>query len=245
MIIVDAIVLQVPTTVLSFGSNGDIKFDTFVRGYKVMEKIQMSGFVVQEIILSSLYIIQAADLLRHSLRHDSRKFLVQLISINVVVVIMDVSLLATEAASLYLFEIVLKGAIYSIKLKLEFAVLGKLIHFVGGRPGLGNGNRSRWSEVCKSYTGQQSHNPEPYTELDNAGIPRDTPAPDFQPLVEPDEQKYGPLTNTTAITNQGFKMDQVVPGVVSLATKLISRCLSTWMILSCKRARQMIDVATK
>ena len=32
MIIVDAIVLHIPTSVLTFGSNGDVDTDTFVYG---------------------------------------------------------------------------------------------------------------------------------------------------------------------------------------------------------------------
>lgn len=44
MIIIDAIVFHVPTTVLTFGSNGDIGTATFVRGFNVYEKVQMMGF---------------------------------------------------------------------------------------------------------------------------------------------------------------------------------------------------------
>jgi hypothetical protein len=45
MIIVDAIILHIPTTVLTFGSNGDIHLQEFVTGYNVYEKIQMVGFL--------------------------------------------------------------------------------------------------------------------------------------------------------------------------------------------------------
>ncbi|OBT70712.1 hypothetical protein VF21_10307 [Pseudogymnoascus sp. 05NY08] len=48
---------------------------------------------------------------------------------------MDLSLLAIEYASYYAIEVTLKGVIYSIKLKLEFAVLGKLIHLVNSHGG--------------------------------------------------------------------------------------------------------------
>lgn len=44
MIIIDAIILHVPTTVLTFGSNGDIATATFVRGFNIYEKVQMVGF---------------------------------------------------------------------------------------------------------------------------------------------------------------------------------------------------------
>lgn len=50
MIIIDAIVLHIPTTVLTFGSNSNSDTEQFVHGYNVMEKIQMTGFCVQGII---------------------------------------------------------------------------------------------------------------------------------------------------------------------------------------------------
>lgn len=45
---------------------------------------------------------------------------------------MDLALLGMEAGSLYILETMLKGFVYSIKLKLELAVLGKLVRLVGG-----------------------------------------------------------------------------------------------------------------
>ncbi|KAK6380122.1 hypothetical protein LTS17_005310 [Exophiala oligosperma] len=93
MIIINAICLHIPTTVLTFGSNSDTDTQTFVRGYNVMEK---------------------------------------LMAINVLIIIMDVGLLGLECASLYILETTIKPVFYSIKLKLEFAILGRLVKFVGG-----------------------------------------------------------------------------------------------------------------
>lgn len=155
MIIIDAIILHIPTTVLTYGSNGDIRTNAFVTGYDIMEKIQMCGFFLQEVILSALYITQAAKLLKTSMRDDSKRFFVQLLGINVIIIIMDIGLLATEAASLYLYETIIKGTIYSIKLKLEFAILGKLIHFVGGRPGTSTANEERWRRASVAFVDSQ------------------------------------------------------------------------------------------
>ncbi|KAK3697194.1 hypothetical protein LTR37_017595 [Vermiconidia calcicola] len=135
MIIIDAIILHIPTTVLTFGSNGNVNdpsTDVFVHGYNIMEKIQMCGFFCQEVILSAIYIIETAKILRSSLQPGTRKTMQQLILINAVIIIMDLGLLGLEAASLYILETLTKGVIYSIKLKLEFAILGKLVKFVGG-----------------------------------------------------------------------------------------------------------------
>jgi len=156
MIIIDAICLHIPTTVLTYGSNGDINTGTFVTGYNVMEKIQMCGFFIQELILSVLYIKQASKLVQHSTRDDSRRFFMQLLGINVLIILMDVGLVAAEAASLYLYETTIKGTVYSIKLKLEFAVLGKLVNFAGGRAGTSTANEERYRRASVAFVGDQT-----------------------------------------------------------------------------------------
>lgn len=97
-----------------------------------MEKIQMCGFFCQEVILSSIYIVETVKILRNSLQPNTRKIMQQLVLINAIIIVMDLGLLGLEAASLYILETLTKGVIYSIKLKLEFAILGKLVNFVGG-----------------------------------------------------------------------------------------------------------------
>jgi hypothetical protein len=140
MIIFNAIALHIPTTVLTFGSNGYGNTDTFVTGYNVMEKIQMVGFFCQEIILSSIYIAETIKITKTSLQPSAKRTMNQLIIINVVIIIMDLGLLGIECASLYILETTVKGVIYSIKLKLEFAILGKLVGFaIGQRPGNADG----------------------------------------------------------------------------------------------------------
>ncbi|KAK3115196.1 hypothetical protein LTR53_005700 [Teratosphaeriaceae sp. CCFEE 6253] len=132
MIIIDAIVLHIPTTVLTFGSNGDVNTQVFATGYSVMEKIQMAGFFIQEVTLSSIYIVETIKILRTSLHPRTRRTMKQLVVINAIIIVMDLGLLGLEGASLYILETLLKGIIYSIKLKLEFAILSKLVKFVGG-----------------------------------------------------------------------------------------------------------------
>ncbi|EXJ59339.1 uncharacterized protein A1O5_12220 [Cladophialophora psammophila CBS 110553] len=133
MIIVDAIVLHIPTTVLTIGSNSDTHTKAFVDGYNVMEKVQMCGFFLQEVVLSSIYIIEAIRILRSSVQMHTKRLMYQLLAINVLIITLDLGLLGLECASLYILETITKPAFYSIKLKLEFAILGKLVDFVGGR----------------------------------------------------------------------------------------------------------------
>jgi len=133
MIIIDAIILHIPTTVLTIGSNGNSNTEVYARGYNIMEKVQMCGFFVQEVILSSIYIIETVRILRYSIHGNTKRLMYQLIGINILIIIMDLGILALECASLYILQITIKAAFYSIKLKLEFAILSRLVQYVGGR----------------------------------------------------------------------------------------------------------------
>lgn len=130
MIIVDAIILHIPTTVLTYGSNLAYNTQGYINGYNVMEKIQMTGFCIQEFIISGLYIWEATKMLRLDPDRSKRKIMYQLLAINLIIILMDLGLLIVEYLDYYIMETMLKGVVYSIKLKLEFAVLGKLIHVV-------------------------------------------------------------------------------------------------------------------
>lgn len=150
MIIANVVLLHFPTTVLTFASNSNNLsphvLNRFVKGYGIMEKIQMAGFFVQELILSVIYIKETLRLLKLSnsvqdeitsppeegdLRSGTmRKTMYQLLAINAIIIVLDMALLAVEFADLYLIQTTLKGAVYSVKLKLEFAVLGKLVQIV-------------------------------------------------------------------------------------------------------------------
>lgn len=137
LIVINVFVLHIPTTVLTYGANivhsGEV---AWVRGYNIMEKIQLTGFTIQESILSTLYVIETVKLLRLgaavSMRPDLRSIMYQLIGINCAIMGMDLLLLSLEYADFYAVQITLKGFIYSLKLKLEFAVLGRLVDLIQG-----------------------------------------------------------------------------------------------------------------
>lgn len=151
MILTNVLVLHIPTTVLTFGSNGSIMADVFQEGYNVMEKVQMTGFALQECLLSLCFVLEAVKLLRTSLRPAPRKIMRQLLAINLVIIIMDIGLVSMEYASLYVLEAGTKGTVYSIKLKLEFVILGQLVKFVGDtKPREGQ-------QVRQGQQDQQSH----------------------------------------------------------------------------------------
>ena len=133
MIITDGIVFHISTTVAFFGAFEFQQNDNFVLAYRYIEKIQMTGFTIQEFILSGIYIWRALDVLKTSamaaLSHKNRKkrVMIELLSINIWIIFMDVALLVVEYQNRHVIEQCLKGVVYSIKLKLEFAILNKLV----------------------------------------------------------------------------------------------------------------------
>ncbi|KAI9367004.1 hypothetical protein BJX61DRAFT_370649 [Aspergillus egyptiacus] len=132
MIIVNVIILHLPTTVLTYGSNltGQETGVGFRNGYNIMEKIQMTGFCIQEFILSALYIWETSRMLRLDPDRGKRKIMYQLVAINLIIIGLDIGLLVVEYMDYYIMETMIKGVVYSVKLKLEFAVLGKLVFLV-------------------------------------------------------------------------------------------------------------------
>jgi hypothetical protein len=126
MIIIDAILFQVPTLVLFFGAISP-HTELFAHGYNIMEHVQLVGFCVQESILSSIYIWETLKLLRLCMDSWRHKILMQLLIINAIILILDVSVVAVEYAGFYAVQVPLKAAAYSVKLKLEYAILDKLI----------------------------------------------------------------------------------------------------------------------
>ena len=126
MIIVDAILFHIPTTVLTYGSNTPHPH-RFTHAFNVVEKLQMTAFCIQEFIISGVYVWSTISLLRPVYHGRTRKVMTQLIWINLIIIGMDVCLLAMMYSDIYEIEATLKPMVYSIKLKLEFAVLNQLM----------------------------------------------------------------------------------------------------------------------
>ncbi|CAC9892091.1 unnamed protein product [Aureobasidium pullulans] len=158
MIIINAIILTVPTNVLSLGSNSS-KYYLFTTGYSVMEKIQMTAFTAQELIISSIYLIEVRRVLKVVDDGRFRKIMWELGAINVAIIVLDVALLAVEYLGLYQIEVTLKGMCYSIKLKLEFGVLSKLVKIATARQGvydLNTGSDSNGTKNTMTYQGHRT-----------------------------------------------------------------------------------------
>lgn len=157
MIIANALIWHPSITVLLFGSSytANETKKGFNRVFNIMEKVQMTFFCIQEFIISGLYIWKTLDILKTAFG-SKRTFMWQLFSINIFIVIMDIALLAIEYKSLYLWEQGIKVITYSIKLKLEFAILSQLIEFVqhrgNGSSDPSNPNNAAFIEISGSRT---------------------------------------------------------------------------------------------
>ncbi|KAF3399931.1 hypothetical protein F1880_008420 [Penicillium rolfsii] len=126
MIIANFFLLHIPMTVLFYRL--DCGQREFVRPAAIYDRIQVTGFCVQELVLSGVYIHQALERRRdkRDLHHQNdRKIILHLLWINILVVVMNILLLVAEY-KLHYIEVSLKTVVYSIKLKLEFTVLNRL-----------------------------------------------------------------------------------------------------------------------
>lgn len=73
---------------------------------------------------------QIIRLQRITLHGNTRRTMWQLFTVNAFIIALDLTMLVMEYAGALVFQQTFKGAAYAIKLKMEFAVLGKLIDMV-------------------------------------------------------------------------------------------------------------------
>ncbi|KAJ5809874.1 uncharacterized protein N7503_002092 [Penicillium pulvis] len=128
MIIVDAIIFHIPGSVLELGSHTS-EAALFKHGFDIFERIQLIGFSIQEVILSAIYSLEAVRLLKLRPRGHYRGILVQLLVVNLAMVLMDASVIAVQYTGMSDIQFTLKAMVYSVKLKLEYAILNKLVVF--------------------------------------------------------------------------------------------------------------------
>jgi hypothetical protein len=131
-IIVSAVCLCLPTIVLNLRLNAKHP-ERYMRGYMVMEKIQMTLFTLQEVTISCIYLWETRKLMRVILEGKARKWMWQLVAMSVLLLILDMALLITEYLNLYMIQTTFKSLVYSFKLKVEFAVLSQIVRVIQDR----------------------------------------------------------------------------------------------------------------
>jgi len=129
MILTHAFVLHVPIIILMYGSNssGD---NSWAPVYDIYEKVQVTMFCLQELIISGTYIKMCYSFFdtENSLYGDAvRKMRHHLLLINVVVILLDIPILILEYTGLYDLQTAYKSFVYSVKLKMEFRILNQLV----------------------------------------------------------------------------------------------------------------------
>lgn len=91
MIIVDSILLFPIVIIFDFGSTYS-NSASFAAGYFYIEHVQITGFTVQELIISSIYVWKTIALLKVLSRPHTKNMVWQLLTINVIIIAMDVSM---------------------------------------------------------------------------------------------------------------------------------------------------------
>ncbi|KAM0553187.1 hypothetical protein ACHAPJ_007474 [Fusarium lateritium] len=185
-------------TVLLFGSEYSPRQNRhgFNTVYNTVEKVQMTCFYLQELTISGLYIWKTLDILKTAFG-SSRRILWKLFVINISIVMMDVGLLTLEYMDFYLWDQGVKVVTYSIKLKLEFAVLGELIDFIKNRGGTTQSQSYSQSHSGKEY--RSTKNSVPLSSL-HKGTSKST-ATMTEPVFRGDTQSSTTVAATRTATN--------------------------------------------
>jgi hypothetical protein len=128
LIIISSIALVIPCWTLYAGATY-LPTKEWNKGYSIVEKLQVTWFCLQECLISGFYIFETVKMIRLSPERDKRRrrILNELLAINFLAILMDAALMGLEYAGLYFAQVILKSPVYSIKLKLEFFILGKLV----------------------------------------------------------------------------------------------------------------------
>jgi hypothetical protein len=131
MIIVNAVICHVPIGVMVYGANSAHP-DRWITPYSIYEKVQVTIFFIQEMIISGVYVFNTIKLMRveASLGRDKgarAATMSHLIWVNILIMVLDITILALEYAGLYEIQTAYKALVYSVKLKLEFSILNRLV----------------------------------------------------------------------------------------------------------------------
>lgn len=146
MIIVDAIVCHAPITVLHYGFFSDNP-QPFLSVFAIYEKVEVTIFYLQELVISALYIQATARFLRNAAMvranmccrntgYDTigQNVMKHLLYVTILVVLIDIPILALEYANLNDLQTGYKAFAYGLKLKLEFSILNRLLEAAKPQP---------------------------------------------------------------------------------------------------------------
>ncbi|KAI4172376.1 MAG: hypothetical protein LQ343_003635 [Gyalolechia ehrenbergii] len=162
MIIFNFCIFQVPTTILTFGSN-QANPGMWLKVYNVYERIQLIVFTLQELTISLLYIRAAFKMLLPNDPSETRSTKKFLIYLNVLCIVLDIAFVCEVYSGEWVYKTGTQSLAYAIKLTIEFVVLNKLMEVYRLRPGAcaackrGFGTSRRDRNVHISDYGYRSH----------------------------------------------------------------------------------------
>ncbi|KDN60713.1 putative integral membrane protein [Colletotrichum sublineola] len=131
MIVSTVLLVHIPQTVLFAGvwaSNDPVWTDRF----RLFEKVSLLVFTLQETTITGIFVragFQNLKSLFEFKAREARSLLGSLVAMFALVFLLDVSLVILEYMGMFVFQISSKPIVYSVKLKVEFAVLQKLLAF--------------------------------------------------------------------------------------------------------------------
>ncbi|KAI9765335.1 MAG: hypothetical protein M1839_005520 [Geoglossum umbratile] len=175
MIATNATLFHFSTTIFFAMTHNNLKL---LPKYQIWERIQVTIFALQEIIISSLYIFETRKVLnptRVFQEERIRRAMTHLIYMSIFVIFLDISILCVQYANLFQIQVVYKGAVYSIKLFVEFSILNELKSIFTNGPGKENGYQlsRQLSEAARGAAGGSGPppNPQQTAGFDDRGSP--------------------------------------------------------------------------
>ncbi|KAJ0159386.1 hypothetical protein CTA2_9768 [Colletotrichum tanaceti] len=141
-IVFNAVAMHVPETVLFFlananagggdGGGGSSGRQRWAGPFEVYEKVELVVFTLQETAIAALFLCQGYKSLKplSAVRPRAVANMVRhLAALLAVVFVLDAGLVALEYSDRFEIQTVCKPFVYSVKLKVEFVVLNKLLSF--------------------------------------------------------------------------------------------------------------------
>ncbi|KAJ5101076.1 hypothetical protein N7456_007128 [Penicillium angulare] len=133
MIIINAVVLHIPMSILFLGVGQG--YSHFIRVAAIYDRIQLTAFCIQDLVLCGSYIRSAVRIMKSimALRDCAeRRIMIHLALVNAFVLFLNL-LLPIAEYKFHFIQISLKAVVYSIKLKLVFTVLNRLRSLIKSR----------------------------------------------------------------------------------------------------------------
>ncbi|KAE9980106.1 hypothetical protein EG328_000471 [Venturia inaequalis] len=164
MIIVNGFVFHSALVILQYGLAAASKSERgpWLKVLNPFERVQITMFTVQEVIISGLYMRATYELLQERIIHHAdrtRKALIMLFVVQAVVIMLDIIVITLDLAGYFTLKAIIHSWVYGLKLELEFVVLNQLVEIAkAGVPGLSTASASG-TEFTITQTSQTANSP--------------------------------------------------------------------------------------